>query len=80
MFWEPLSNFIGQVIPHFPWPFVTLLLRTRARLLADDDEKDLLSLLWRNAHDMCSVAACLVAFEDCKEPEGYDLGTMIFSS
>ncbi|KAG6376336.1 hypothetical protein JVT61DRAFT_2317 [Boletus reticuloceps] len=49
------------------------LYRTRARLLEDDDEKDLLSSLWRNAHSMCSVIACLAAFEDCKEPEGYDL-------
>ncbi|KAF8559768.1 hypothetical protein OG21DRAFT_1402239 [Imleria badia] len=38
-----------------------------------DDEKDLLSLLWRNAHDMCSIIACLAAFDDCREPEGYDL-------
>ncbi|KAF8136567.1 hypothetical protein EV363DRAFT_1395672 [Boletus edulis] len=49
------------------------LYRTRARLLEDDDEKDLLSSLWKNAHSMCSVIACLAAFEDCKEPEGYDL-------
>ena len=27
---------------------------------------------------MCSVVACLAAFEDCKEPEGYDLGRTIF--
>lgn len=27
---------------------------------------------------MCSVIACLAAFEDCKEPEGYDLGWTIF--
>lgn len=29
---------------------------------------------------MCSLTACLAAFEDCKEPEGYDLGRMIFFS
>ncbi|KAH0827179.1 hypothetical protein J3R83DRAFT_4871 [Lanmaoa asiatica] len=55
------------------------LYRTRARLIPDDDEKDLLLSLWRNAHDMCSVTACLAAFEDCKEPEGYDLGRLILS-
>ncbi|KAG9318671.1 hypothetical protein JVU11DRAFT_765 [Chiua virens] len=49
------------------------LYRTRARLLLDENETELLSSVWRNAHDMCSVAACLAAFEDCKEPEGYDL-------
>lgn len=27
---------------------------------------------------MCSVIACLAAFEDCKEPEGYDLGKTFF--
>ncbi|KAF9246326.1 hypothetical protein BU15DRAFT_39687 [Melanogaster broomeanus] len=45
----------------------------KARQTAEGDEKEHLSSLWRNAHDMCSVAACLTAFEDCKESEGYDL-------
>lgn len=27
---------------------------------------------------MCSIIACLAAFEDCKEPEGYDLGRTTF--
>lgn len=58
-----------------PWLLVTLFPRTRARLLEDDHEKALLSSLWRNAHDMCSIIACLAAFEDCRdEPESYDLG------
>lgn len=28
---------------------------------------------------MCSIVGCLVAFEDCKEPDGYDLGRTAFS-
>ncbi|KAH7889366.1 hypothetical protein F5I97DRAFT_1993976, partial [Phlebopus sp. FC_14] len=47
--------------------------RARALQSTDEDDKDYLTSLWRNAHDMCSLAACLAAFEDCKEPEGYDL-------
>ncbi|KIK96331.1 hypothetical protein PAXRUDRAFT_10898 [Paxillus rubicundulus Ve08.2h10] len=49
------------------------LYRARAQQTADEDEKQHLSSLWRNAHDMCSVAACLAAFQDCEEAEGYDL-------
>ncbi|KIJ16952.1 hypothetical protein PAXINDRAFT_168391 [Paxillus involutus ATCC 200175] len=49
------------------------LYRARAQQTADEDEKQHLSSLWRNAHDMCSVAACLAAFQDCEESEGYDL-------
>ncbi|KIJ69307.1 hypothetical protein HYDPIDRAFT_185128 [Hydnomerulius pinastri MD-312] len=47
--------------------------RTRARQTTNDDEKERLSSLWKNVHDICSIAACLAAFEDCREPEGYDL-------
>jgi len=30
------------------------------------------------AHDICSIAACNIAFEDCKEEEGYDLGEILY--
>ncbi|KAF9227689.1 hypothetical protein BS17DRAFT_693359 [Gyrodon lividus] len=49
------------------------LYRARAQQTADEGEKEYLSSLWRNAHDICSVAACLAAFEDCMDSEGYDL-------
>jgi hypothetical protein len=29
------------------------------------------------AHDICSIAACNIAFEDCKEGEAYDLGEIL---
>ncbi|KAG1772774.1 hypothetical protein EDD22DRAFT_860009 [Suillus occidentalis] len=38
-----------------------------------NDEKERYSMLSRNALNVCSVSACLAAFEDCKESEGYDL-------
>lgn len=34
----------------------------------------MLKELWQTAHDICSLAACNIAFEDCKEEDGYDLG------
>ncbi|KIK49200.1 hypothetical protein CY34DRAFT_797139 [Suillus luteus UH-Slu-Lm8-n1] len=47
--------------------------RARARQTQNDDEKERYSMLSRNALNVCSVSACLAAFEDCKESEGYDL-------
>ncbi|KAG0707666.1 hypothetical protein DFH29DRAFT_592452 [Suillus ampliporus] len=47
--------------------------RARARRTKNEDEKEKYLTLSRNALNMCSVAACLAAFEDCKESEGYDL-------
>ncbi|KAG1756683.1 uncharacterized protein EDB91DRAFT_1093918 [Suillus paluster] len=47
--------------------------RARARRTKNEDEKEKYLMLSRNALNMCSVAACLAAFEDCKESEGYDL-------
>ncbi|KAF9484725.1 hypothetical protein BDN70DRAFT_872266 [Pholiota conissans] len=47
----------------------------RAQSLHAKDEKEstILKDLWQTAHDICSLAACNIAFEDCKEEEGYDL-------
>ncbi|KAG1754658.1 hypothetical protein EDB19DRAFT_1667565 [Suillus lakei] len=47
--------------------------RARARRTENDDENEKYSMLSRNALNMCSVSACLAAFEDCKEQEEYDL-------
>ncbi|OJA14296.1 hypothetical protein AZE42_10485 [Rhizopogon vesiculosus] len=47
--------------------------RARARQTKNDDEKEKCLALARNALNVCSIAACLTAFEDCKEGDGYDL-------
>jgi hypothetical protein len=52
--------------------------RARARQTQNDDEKERYSMLSRNALNVCSVSACLAAFEDCKESEGYDLGESVY--
>jgi hypothetical protein len=49
--------------------------RTRALRATNSADKSRLSSHWQAAHDMCSVAACNMAFDECKESdEGYDLG------
>lgn len=48
--------------------------RTRALRANNSADKSSLSSRWQAAHDMCSVAACNMAFDECKESdEGYDL-------
>ncbi|KAI6150464.1 hypothetical protein BKA82DRAFT_4116006 [Pisolithus tinctorius] len=47
--------------------------KARAASTADEDVKEHLTSLWQNAHNICSVASTLSAFEDCKDQEGYDL-------
>jgi hypothetical protein len=47
--------------------------RARARQTQNEDEKERCLMFSRNALNVCSVSACLAAFEDCKESEGYDL-------
>jgi len=51
-------------------------IRARARQSTDDDEKEFLTSLWKNALDICSLASIITAFEDCKDTGGYDLGTV----
>lgn len=53
--------------------------RARARRTKNDDEKEKYLTLARNALNVCSVAACLAAFEDCKDGDGYDLGASVTS-
>ncbi|KAG5647224.1 hypothetical protein DXG03_000759 [Asterophora parasitica] len=40
---------------------------------ATDGEKENLTMRWRTAHNICSLAACNKAFEDCHDGENYDL-------
>ncbi|KAI6160019.1 hypothetical protein EDD17DRAFT_1485464 [Pisolithus thermaeus] len=60
-----------EVYKYFPFQLV----RTRARAASttDEDVKEYLTSLWKNAHTICSVASTLSAFESCKDEEGYDL-------
>ncbi|KAI6118877.1 hypothetical protein EV401DRAFT_1862628 [Pisolithus croceorrhizus] len=60
-----------EVYKYFPFQIV----RTRARAASttDEDVKEYLTSLWKNAHTVCSVASTLSAFESCKDEEGYDL-------
>jgi hypothetical protein len=57
--------------------YILICNRARARQTKDDDEKERCLTLARNALNVCSVAACLAAFEDCKEGDGYDLGVSV---
>ncbi|KAI6045743.1 hypothetical protein EDC04DRAFT_2634728 [Pisolithus marmoratus] len=47
--------------------------KARAASTTDENVKEYLTSLWKNAHNICSVASTLSAFEDCKDQEGYDL-------
>lgn len=51
----------------------TEIYRLRAITLQNDDERNTLNARWQAAHDMCSIAACNIAFEDCREGETYGL-------
>lgn len=47
--------------------------KARARQSTDDDEREFLTSLWKNALDICSLASIITAFEDCQDTGGYDL-------
>ncbi|KIK08291.1 hypothetical protein K443DRAFT_672780 [Laccaria amethystina LaAM-08-1] len=51
----------------------TGIYRSRAITVQNDAERNILNARWQAAHDMCSIAACNIAFEDCREGEAYDL-------
>ncbi|KDR81679.1 hypothetical protein GALMADRAFT_239795 [Galerina marginata CBS 339.88] len=51
----------------------TEVYRTKALLSKNEKEAEDLTNRWETAHDICLLAACNVAFEDCKEGDGYDL-------
>ena len=48
--------------------------RSRSLSAIEDIDKETLTARWEVAHDICSLAACNQAFEDCKEGGTYDLG------
>jgi len=39
-----------------------------------NSETEILTARWQTAHEMCSLVACNMAFEDCQEGDAYDLG------
>lgn len=51
--------------------------RLKAQRARGEDEKKDLTARWQAAHDMCSLAACIMAFQDCQEGDGYDHGKML---
>ncbi|KAJ6596973.1 hypothetical protein DFH09DRAFT_1133278 [Mycena vulgaris] len=66
----------GQDKGTFTWRALGLILetyRTRALKLDSDVEREILEARWQTALDMCSLASCNAAFEDCKEGDGFDL-------
>ena len=50
------------------------IIRSRAKFSKDEQDTEMLKDRWHTAHDVCSLAACNIAFEDCKEEGAYDLG------
>jgi len=50
------------------------MIRSRAKFSKDEQDTEMLKDRWHTAHDVCSLAACNIAFEDCKEEDAYDLG------
>lgn len=57
----------------------SLCCRIKARQSEGEVMKEL-NGRWLNGHDLCTVSACNVAFEDCREGDGYDLGTPVLAS
>ncbi|KAJ3517171.1 hypothetical protein NLJ89_g668 [Agrocybe chaxingu] len=51
----------------------TEVYRTRAQAAKNEQEAEMLRDRWQTALDVCSIAACNTAFDDCKEDGGYDL-------
>ena len=48
--------------------------RARSILSKDEKEVEVLKERWQTGHDICSIAGCNIALEDCKEGSGYDYG------
>jgi hypothetical protein len=48
--------------------------REKGLRAANDAERKSLVARWQTAHSICSLAACSMAFQGCKEGETYDLG------
>ncbi len=52
--------------------------RNRSRRAKDQSEKETLDARWQSAHDLCSLAACNAAFEDCRDADGPDLSEFAY--
>ncbi|RDB21136.1 hypothetical protein Hypma_011673 [Hypsizygus marmoreus] len=71
-----LENNQNGIPNSFILPFLgeaMVVYRHRATNVTDNKEKDLLTARWKIAHDICSLAACNRAFEDCQDGDTYDL-------
>jgi hypothetical protein len=51
--------------------------RAKVRQVRKEDDRERLLARLQTARDLCSVAACNTAFEDCKEGDAYDLGACL---
>ena len=40
-----------------------------------ENEVELFQARWETAHDLCSLVACNIIFQDCQEGEGYDISS-----
>ncbi|KAJ7172400.1 hypothetical protein C8R46DRAFT_147163 [Mycena filopes] len=66
----------GQDKGTLTWRALGVVLETykmRAQKVGSEVEREILEARWQTALDMCSIAACNAAFEDCKEDDGFDL-------
>src|SRR5262249_52142133 len=53
---------------------VTDKYRMQLHRMANSDKTGMLLAKLQTAHEICSLAACNMAFQECKEGGGYDLG------
>ncbi|KAJ7109456.1 hypothetical protein C8R44DRAFT_986432 [Mycena epipterygia] len=66
----------GQDKGTLTWRALGLVLetyRTRALKVDSGVEREILEARWQTALDMCSLASCNAAFEDCKDGDTFDL-------
>ncbi|KAF7338233.1 hypothetical protein MVEN_02048500 [Mycena venus] len=66
----------GQDKGTLTWRALGLVLETykmRALRVDSKPEREILEARWQTALDMCSLASCNTAFEDCKDDDGFDL-------
>ncbi|KAJ7111538.1 hypothetical protein C8R43DRAFT_1159517 [Mycena crocata] len=67
----------GQDKGILTWRALGLILetynRTRARKTISETEREILQARWQTALDMCTLATCNAAFEECKDDDAFDL-------
>ncbi|KAF8212153.1 hypothetical protein K438DRAFT_1806059 [Mycena galopus ATCC 62051] len=69
----------GQDRGTLTWRALGLVLetyRTRALKFDSGAEREILDARWQTALDMCSLASCNTAFEDCRDGEEFDLNAV----